>query len=103
MMIVNAGIEFVPVCFNSVRKSVKNHRLNLQKTFQEIVSMIDVSISDGFGWNVELIESQYIHISTYRPLRRSFCIKLPVELRSPKKRSNQSQKERPKMFFLVSC
>ena len=30
--------------------------------------MIDVSINEGPGWNVESIESQYINISTYRPL-----------------------------------
>ena len=47
--------------------------------------MIDVWINNGSGWNVESIESQYINISTYRPLSGSFYIKLPVELKSPKK------------------
>ena len=32
-----------------------------------------------------LIESQYINISTYRPLSGSSYIDLPVELRSPRK------------------
>ena len=47
--------------------------------------MIDIWINNGSGWNVESIESQYINISTYRPLSGSFCMDLSVELRSPKK------------------
>ena len=47
--------------------------------------MIDVRINNGSGWNVESIESQYINISTYRPLSGSFYMDLPVELRSPRK------------------
>ena len=33
----------------------------------------------------ELIESQYINISTYRPLAGSSFMNLPVELRNPRK------------------
>ena len=47
--------------------------------------MIDVWINNGSGWNVESIESQYINISTYRPLSESFYMDLPAELRSPRK------------------
>ena len=47
--------------------------------------MIDVWINNGSGWNVESIESQYINISTYRPLAGSSYMDLPAELRSPKK------------------
>ena len=47
--------------------------------------MTDVWINEGSGWNVESIESQYINISTYRPLEGSSYISLPVELRSPRK------------------
>ena len=47
--------------------------------------MIDVGINNGSGWNVESIESQYINISTYRPLSGSFYMDLPVELKSPRK------------------
>ena len=46
---------------------------------------IDNWINEGSGWIVELIESQYINISTYRPLSGSSYIKLPVELKSTKK------------------
>ena len=47
--------------------------------------MIDAWINNGSGWNVESIESQYINISTYRPLSVNSCMDLPVELRNPRK------------------
>ena len=47
---------------------------------------IDNWIKEGTGWIVELIESQYITISTFRPLSRSSYVKLPAELRSSKER-----------------
>ena len=46
--------------------------------------MIDIWINNGSGWNVESIESQYINISTYRPLPGSSYMDLPAELKSPK-------------------
>ena len=71
--------------FNSVTKTVINHKLRLENYFQEILCMIDVWINNGSGWNVESIESQYINISTYRPLAGSFYIDLPIQLKSPRK------------------
>ena len=62
-----------------------NHRFRLEYSFQEILYMIDIWINNGSGWNVESIESQYINISTYRPLSGSFYIDLSVELRNPRK------------------
>ena len=82
---LNGEIEFAPFYFNSVTKTVINHRFKLENYFQEILYMKDVWINNGSGWNVESIESQYIIISTYRPLSGSFYMDLPVELRSPKK------------------
>ena len=66
-------------------KTVVNHRFRLENSFQEILYLIDNWINEGSGWIVESIESQYINISTYRPLSGSSYINLPVELRSPKK------------------
>ena len=57
----------------------------LEKSFEEILYMIDVWINNGYGWIIELIERQYINISTYRPLSESSYMDLPVELRSPRK------------------
>ena len=47
--------------------------------------MTDNWINKGSGWIIEFIESQYINISTYRPLSGSSYMDLPVELRSPRK------------------
>ena len=62
-----------------------NHKFSLKNAFQEILYRIDNWINEGSGWIVELIESQYINISTYRPLSGSSYVKLPVELKSSKK------------------
>ena len=58
-----------------------NHKFSFGKPFQEINNWIN----EGSGWIVELSESQYINISTYRPLLGGSYIKLPVESRSSKK------------------
>ena len=68
---LNGEIEFAPVYFNSVTKTVINYRFRLENFFQEIFCMTDVWINNGSGWNVESEESQYINISTYRPLSGS--------------------------------
>ena len=82
----NGEIEFAPVYFNSVTKLVINHRFKLNKSFQEILCRIDAWINKGSGWIAESIESQYINISTYKPLAGSYYIDLPIELHSPIKR-----------------
>ena len=64
----NKEIEFTPVYFNSSTKTIINHRYKLDQSFQEILYRIDAWINRGSGWIIELIESQYINISTYRPL-----------------------------------
>ena len=46
--------------------------------------LVNVWINKGSGWIVESIESQYINISTYRPLSGSSYMDLSVELRSPR-------------------
>ena len=75
-------IEFTQVYFNSSTKAVINRRYKLNKSFQEILQRIDAWINrrSGPGWIIELIESQYINISTYRPLVGSSYIDLPIEL-----------------------
>ena len=65
-------IEFAPVYFNSVTKTVTNQRFRLENSFPEILYMIDVWINNGSGWNVETIESQYINISTYSHYQEVF-------------------------------
>ena len=82
---LNREIEIAPVYFNSVAKTVINHRFKLESSFQEILFMIDVWVNKGSGWNVESAESQYIIISTFRPLSGGSCINLPVASKIPRK------------------
>ena len=81
----NREIEFAPVYFNSLTKTVITHRFVLESSFQEILYVTDVWINKGSGWNFESIESQYINISTYRPLARSSSMDLPAELKRSRK------------------
>ena len=97
----NEEIEFTPVYFNSSTKTIINHRYKLDQSFQEILYRIDAWINRGSGWIIELIESQYINISTYRPLSGSFYMDLPVELRSPRKGLINIKNKDEKCFYGV--
>ena len=66
-------------------KTVINYRFKLENSFQDILYLIDNWINEESGWIVESIESQYINISTYRPLSGSSNISLPKDLKSPRK------------------
>ena len=81
----NGEIEFAPVYFNSFTKTVINHRFKLESSFQEILYMIDAWINNGSAWIVESIQSQYVNISSYRPLSGRSWTDLLIELRSPRK------------------
>ena len=60
--------------------------LNETKDFKylEILCRTDNWTNERSGWIFELIKSQYINVSTYRPLLQSSYIKLPADSRSPK-------------------
>ena len=55
---LNGEIEFAPVYFNSLTKTLRNHRFRLENAFQKILYKIDVCINKESGWIVESIESQ---------------------------------------------
>ena len=99
----NGEIEFTLVYFNSTTKKVINHKFSLENVFQEILYRNDNWVNEGSGWIVELIESQYINISTYRPLSGSFYVKLPAEVRRPKKKKRliNVKKKNQKLFYSV--
>ena len=61
--------------------------------------MIDVWINNGSGWIIELIESQYINISTYRPLSERFYIDLPIESKSQRKGLINTKNKDQKYFL----
>ena len=76
--------EFRPVYFNSTTKAVINHRFKLEKSFQEVLHLVDNWINEESGWIVESIRSQYITISIYRPSSGGFYVELSEKLRSRK-------------------
>ena len=83
--------------FNSSTKTVISHKYKLNKSFQEILYRIDAWINRGSGWIIELIESQYINISTYRPLHLNYDgIKFPVKEKILKKLKY-------KIIFVLMC
>ena len=77
-----------------------NHKFGLDKSFQEILYRINNWIKEGSGWIGKLIDSQYINISTYRPLSGRSYVKLPAEFRSPKKKILINIKNNDKNCFL---
>ena len=76
---------FAPVYFNLTTRTMIKHRFSLGNAFQEILCRVGNWINEVSGWIVELLESQYINISTQRPLSGTSYVKLPTELKSPKK------------------
>ena len=61
--------------------------------------LIDYWINEGSGWIIDSIESQYINISTYKPLLGSSYINLPIELRNPTKGLINIKKKDQKCFL----
>ena len=92
-------MEFAPVYFNSLTKTVIYHKFRLENFFLEILYMIDVWVNNGLGWNVESVGSQYINISNYRPLTGSCYIDLPLELKSPRKGLTNIKNKYKKCFL----
>ena len=77
---MNGYIDYASVYFNSATKTVINSKYNLDKSFQEILYIIDNWITEVSGWIIESIEAQYMDISIYSPLIGSTYIELPSGL-----------------------
>ena len=78
-------IEYSPAYFNSLTKTVINNKYKLNQSFQEIIDRLENWISNGYGWIVKEIISQFLNLNSYLPLSGSTYIKLPVELQHPMK------------------
>ena len=81
----NTDWKFVPVCFFSASKIVIGPVDNLGKSFQEVFNRTDNWISEGFGWIIESIDTEYVNISNFNPLPGSSYIELHEKLRNSKK------------------
>ena len=85
-IVKNSGsIEYSPVYFNSLTKTVIGDKFLLDQCFNEIIFRLENWIIHGSGWVVEEIISQYLNLSSYLPLSGSSCIKLRKELNHPMK------------------
>ena len=79
-------IEYSPVYFNSLTKTVINsNKFKLNDYFNEIVYRLENWISDRSGWVVKEIINQYLHVISYLPLSGSTYVKLSAELNHPMK------------------
>ena len=82
----NGGsVEYSPVYFNSLTKTVINNKFGLDQSFQEIIYRVDNWISHGSGWIVEEIINQFLNVRSYLLLGGRTYIKLPIELSHPMK------------------
>ena len=82
----NSETKYSPAYFNSLTKTViSSSKFSLNQSFHKITYRLDNWISNGSGWIVEEISSQYLNISSYLPLSGSTYIKMPVELNHPMK------------------
>ena len=77
--------------FNSKPKTIINNTEipeALQSTKQQILNMIAQWVSEGSGWTIQSVDSHYLNIVQYKPMKGSSYIKLPQELRNGKKGIN---------------
>ena len=86
----NSGNEIVikTAYFNSTVQTIINHteiNESLQMSKQNILNMISQWISEGSGWTIQSVDSQYLNIVKYKPMKGSSYIQLPHELRNSAK------------------
>ena len=82
----NSGDEIVEksAYFNSTPQTIINQMEiadSLQSSKQQILNKIAQWISEGSGWTIKSVDSHYLNIVKYKPLKGSSYIQLPSELR----------------------
>ena len=86
----NSGNEIVEklAYFNSTPQTIINQmEINeaLIMSKQNILNQISQWISEGSGWTIKSVNSHYLNIVKYKPLKGSSYIQLPYELRNSAK------------------
>ena len=71
----------------------------LQFSKANILNKIGVWVSEGSGWTIKSVNSHYINIAKYKPLKGSSYINLPDELKNPKKGLINPQNKDNKCFM----
>ena len=54
--------------YSATKTIINSDKYDLDKSFQEILYMIDNWSNEGSSWIMESIEAQYVNISIYSPL-----------------------------------
>ena len=74
--------------FNSASQTIINQmEINeaLQMSKQNLLNQISRWISEGSGWTIKSVDSHYLNIAKYEPMKGSSYIRLPSELRNSAK------------------
>ena len=74
--------------FNSRAKTITNANeieSELYTSQQEILGIIEVWISKGSGWTIDIVDNNYINVVNYKPLNGSSYTELPTELKNSAK------------------
>ena len=74
--------------FNSTSQTIINNtEINeaLQMSKQNLLNQISQWISEGSGWTIQSVDSHYLNIVKYKPMKGSSYIQLPSELRNSAK------------------
>ena len=74
--------------FNSTPQTIINQieiKEALQMSKQNILNLISQWISEGSGWTIQSVDSHYLNIVKYKPMKGSSYIQLPYELRNSAK------------------
>ena len=66
-------------------KTVINRRYHLNKSFEEILNLLDIWINEGSGWVIDQIEGLYINVANYETLLGGSYILLPRALNNSMK------------------
>ena len=82
------GITTKTAFFNSKTKTLINAmEINdvLLSSREEIVKAIGQWLSEGSGWTISSVDSHYINLTQYQPLKGGSYLELPTELKHPNK------------------
>ena len=74
--------------FNSTAQTIINNleiTPSLKLSEQQMLNKIAVWISEGSGWTIKSVDSHYLNVVKYEPMKGSSYIKLPQELRNSAK------------------
>ena len=77
--------KYSTVYFNSLIKMVINRRYHLNKSFDEVLNLLDMWINESSAWNIDQIDGLYINTSNYEPLLGGSYIPLPKVLNNSMK------------------